>query len=255
MCGCGRIGFADLLTDGDDDPDADGVILDNCPLVWNPNQEDEDRDGLGDLCDACPPFVDNADPDNDKVGGPCDPNPTIPGDAIAHFAGFGDMPADLELVGSWSVANGKLSVVGSQDELTGATWTISGSRESVFTRVTIDEMFGTDRARPVGVVHRFNAPTSDGTTCVFGINPSDLQVCALANNRTTSAIVLRQTPVAVGDTATFISHRDANQYTCFCEPHPEPLVGNNMLATPNRVGLHARSASASFDWVLVVTSP
>ncbi|MDR0966420.1 MAG: phosphodiester glycosidase family protein [Myxococcales bacterium] len=40
--------------DGDGLPDAE----DNCPFVWNPNQEDSDRDGMG---DACAPIVPEPD--------------------------------------------------------------------------------------------------------------------------------------------------------------------------------------------------
>ena len=48
------------LSDTDDDgvPDA----LDNCPLVSNPQQGDQDGDTLGDVCDPFP-----ADPDNEKA--------------------------------------------------------------------------------------------------------------------------------------------------------------------------------------------
>lgn len=37
-----------------DDSDGDGTYntFDNCPNNWNPNQEDCDGDGLGDVCDA-----------------------------------------------------------------------------------------------------------------------------------------------------------------------------------------------------------
>jgi len=52
-------GFPDLDSDGlknciDLDDDGDGVndAADNCPAVYNPDQVDGDRDGIGDLCDA-----------------------------------------------------------------------------------------------------------------------------------------------------------------------------------------------------------
>ena len=37
------------------DSDEDGVYtrIDNCPDTFNPYQEDEDNDGLGDVCDNC----------------------------------------------------------------------------------------------------------------------------------------------------------------------------------------------------------
>ena len=75
-------------------PDCDGQPCDNCPDVENPDQFDDDRDGLGDACDACPLDADNdadadghcsdadncpatanedqADGDGDGVGDACD---------------------------------------------------------------------------------------------------------------------------------------------------------------------------------------
>ncbi len=59
--------------DGWDDPS------DNCPLHYNPAQEDADADGVGDSCDNCinTPNPSQADGDGDGVGDVCDNCPTI----------------------------------------------------------------------------------------------------------------------------------------------------------------------------------
>lgn len=74
---------------GGTDTDGDGIpdVNDNCPSEYNPNQEDDDDDGVGDLCDFdqdndgidddadnCPADAnpDQADGDNDNIGDVCD---------------------------------------------------------------------------------------------------------------------------------------------------------------------------------------
>jgi hypothetical protein len=57
------------------DRDGDGVadVLDNCPDVPNPDQQNNDGDRVGDACDNCP-YIDNddqADRDGDGVGDRC----------------------------------------------------------------------------------------------------------------------------------------------------------------------------------------
>jgi len=61
-----------LIADADDDGIADEV--DNCPLTYNPGQEDGDTDGIGDVCDNCPTVAntDQADGDEDGNGDACD---------------------------------------------------------------------------------------------------------------------------------------------------------------------------------------
>jgi len=58
------------------DIDGDGVpdVTDNCPLIYNPDQEDVDNDGIGDACDNCPYEYnpDQSDSDGDGFGYDCD---------------------------------------------------------------------------------------------------------------------------------------------------------------------------------------
>lgn len=260
LAGCGRIGFDDQNAPGDgaDDSDGDGVAAasDNCPAMANADQNDEDGDGLGDPCDPCPPHADNTDTDNDGVGDACDPRPMAAGDSITHFAGFATLPADLVLDGTWAISGGTIRVTGSLDELTAATWVSTSPSETVSTVVRIDAMFGTNNARPVGVIHEYAKATRDGTTCVFGINPSNLEVYAIADNRTTAGLILVGTTASVGTTSEFVSTRTGSQYRCDATRLTTPMMAtNNLSSTPNRVGLHARSASATYDWVMVVSSP
>jgi hypothetical protein len=87
-----------------DDMDCDGVpdATDNCPSVPNADQHDEDGDGLGDVCDPCPPFTDNTDSDGDGVGDVCDPHPSVAGDMISYFEGFENgVPSGWTPSGSW----------------------------------------------------------------------------------------------------------------------------------------------------------
>jgi Tol biopolymer transport system component/N-acetylneuraminic acid mutarotase len=77
-------GIADIcdpcLGDPVNDPDDDGycALIDNCPLEFNPDQQDIDGDEVGDDCDNCPgaPNPGQDDSDSDGVGDVCDSCPS-----------------------------------------------------------------------------------------------------------------------------------------------------------------------------------
>lgn len=79
------------------DTDLDGIAdeNDNCPLVYNPNQEDADADDIGDVCDNCPSDAnaDQADGDSDLLGDVCDncPDNNNPGQEDADGDNVGDL--------------------------------------------------------------------------------------------------------------------------------------------------------------------
>ena len=262
LAGCGRLGF-DSLSDAlapDDDLDGDLVAdaSDNCPIKMNADQANEDGDRFGDVCDPCPPIADGlviADQDGDGVADACDPRPSLAGEVITVFEGFTSPPSGATIDGTWSFANGQAIVTSSPDELSALTWTIAGQQETVRTFVTIDALFGNLTARPVGVVHEFAAASADGLMCVFGVNPSNSQVVAIADNRTTAALASSPTTATVGSSRGFASRRDAGAYQCTDTQGAMLNANSNLASSPNRAGLVSRSVSARFDWVMIVTTP
>jgi len=80
-------GFGDPGHPENDCPD------DNCPLVYNPAQEDRDRDSVGDSCDAC------TDSDGDGFGNPGFPYNTCPDDNCPYAYNPGQTDSDGDGVG------------------------------------------------------------------------------------------------------------------------------------------------------------
>ena len=80
---------------GGDDSDGDGIAdeFDNCPSVYNPDQEDTDSDGTGDSCDVC------TDTDGDGYGNPGFPANTCPDDNCPFVYNPGQDDGDGDGIG------------------------------------------------------------------------------------------------------------------------------------------------------------
>ena len=76
-------------TGGNSDTDLVPDVCDNCPMVENPDQEDEDLDGVGDACELCP-FDSENDVDGDGLCSDQDPCPFDPDNDNDDGAGNGD---------------------------------------------------------------------------------------------------------------------------------------------------------------------
>ncbi|HSK04174.1 MAG TPA: thrombospondin type 3 repeat-containing protein [Kofleriaceae bacterium] len=253
-------------TDGSIDPaddrDGDGVrdALDNCVGVANASQADEDRDLHGDACDNCPPFANptQLDRDGDGVGDLCDPYPTIAGDRITLFEGFeGGIPAGWTRVGSWTAAGGAaLAQVGADGRAVLMAPQSGTAHQSVVTALTITGVNMLEGA--AGVIDQASPDGAAGIAC-GGFRAGAQSLLALFDARFLQPFDFLPFSFGAGTAFGLWMFRAGTYHECEGQPmtgQPVYVEADAVLpGTGSLVGLAAYGASATFSWIMVVSSP
>lgn len=262
-------GLPDTNVDADPngDPDTDGVINadDNCPLVSNADQANEDLDDFGDVCDPCPPYGAanaNIDSDGDGVGDGCDPSPDRPGERLRLFVGFTTRPLEPQNIGpasAWVFDQGRAIVTTDADELIALLWDLPldpTRRELVSSNMEITGFRPSNMPRGAGVVAAYTLGDDSSATCALGLEPDGaFELMLLRTSSASDNIVAMIADPAGGGgvkSGILVDHVTGNEFRC-ATPN-NVVVGKLTTGVGTRVGLRARGLTATFDWFMVVDS-
>jgi hypothetical protein len=272
-----------VIPDGDPSSDSDSDTIkddvDNCRFDPNPDQNDEDGDLLGDVCDPCPPYrvyvkngtsADaNEDADGDGVGDGCDPAPGTPGDKLVLFTGFKVMPANTVItppstIGSWVLANNRISAsvdAATSSQLIFSPTLATNKQHWVSARVQVDALTVSGNPRGAGVMDDWDAANGSGVTCMHGDKDASGIDAMIAFSNTSGDNSVDAVPfAALGQAVDLRFTHVTNSPSVNCAATSGALgvlVSGSVpfqMATGD-VGLHLRGATAQWEWLMIVEGP
>lgn len=254
------------------DADGDGVLDadDNCPNQANTNQDNEDGDAKGDLCDPCPHLgaaLDDMDTDNDGVGNGCDPRPTMNGDALAYWNGFnapGDgLPPGLTTihgnVDRWSTAGGDLVYVANSDDWGMVMFETLAQHHTVDSQFTfISTRSGT--AQAAGVAVDIASDDTDLFECQSRIDGGGAREMWRRNPNATDGWSFVQQSAVTTPIDTYRVQLQRTASDSFCTNTRKDQVSVSLTSTTNslnntRAGLFARNVEVHFKYIAIYRSP
>lgn len=240
------------------DTDTDGVadMNDNCPMVKNSDQSNEDGDSHGDPCDPCPINANNADDDGDGVGNFCDPSGTT-ADTIAQFVSFATttLPAGWATEGTVTIAGGEATFDAPAGTGAYLTFASPAGSMSIWTNVTFDAYDGAVLAG-MGVMDRRQAGTDMTLACqLVGNSAQTTHDIRLFDTTGPGLVASLDHPMDVGTNSTIRLTREfGTPYRCSASmPFAEVQGTTAFDPLTEHIGLRIRSGVAKAKWVMVLT--
>ena len=249
-----------VCLDGSGDVDSDGIPNDKdfCEHM-NGGKYDEDGDGIGDECDACPIAKPPATPesDGDGVDSPCDPDPRTPGDKIVVFNGFNEaLPSTWTASAAWQVKGGEAVMTPTSPgtfEQVSVRLTVPSSHMAILASYRIDRIadgatssdagvFGITRL-PLGNITATCGGSRSGALDTLQLTTDAAQVSNPQTNLFDSTSLYRVAEQVNGGTANCVIAADKENGAV------QGSTGGNPLS---EVGLTTRGATVRFPYILVV---
>ena len=273
-------GLIDASIDAAPDMDGDGKpdMMDNCPDIANPEQENEDGDKFGNACDPCPGFADDTptDSDGDGVADLCDPNPAMPGDKIELFEPFDHGLPSWMRTGDWTASSGAVRIdAPAETALYMVVPASTTDHIQVFASVVIESVatamlhyievsLPNDTAGNLGIGCEAVQTAIDPTNARYlslwdGLNPTTNMPPFPPGRELASQSEFRWD---VGKTYVLSLQRLGSIYTCRVISNDGAVTldargtsGNGASVASPTVVVRARSLAVHVNWVMVVHSP